>query len=71
YLAGPNADNSPILGPAGIAHLSILDFATWAGWNAGNGTRAPCNIVSQQMLEKIHQPVFTVKGENRPGTPPA
>ncbi|WP_417389293.1 serine hydrolase domain-containing protein [Gimesia sp.] len=70
YMAGPQADNSLILGPAGTLHLSILDFATWAGWNAGNGMRAPCNIVSPQMVEKIHTPVFTIKGENRPGTPP-
>ncbi|QDT89642.1 serine hydrolase domain-containing protein [Gimesia algae] len=70
YMAGPQADNSLILGPAGTLHLSILDFATWASWNAGNGMRAPCNIVSPQMVEKIHTPVFTIKGENRPGTPP-
>ncbi len=70
YMAGPNADNSLILGPAGTLHLSILDLATWAGWNAGNGTRMPCNIVKPEMVEKIHTPVFTIKGENRPGTPP-
>jgi CubicO group peptidase (beta-lactamase class C family) len=34
-LAGPNGDNPPILGPAGTAHMSELDFARWAGWNAG------------------------------------
>jgi len=70
YMAGPNADNSMILGPAGCVHLSILDLATWAGWNAGNGTRMPCNIVKPEMVEKIHSPVFTIKGDNRPGTPP-
>ncbi|MFH1303983.1 MAG: serine hydrolase domain-containing protein [Planctomycetota bacterium] len=70
YMAGPNADNSMVLGPAGCLHLSILDLATWAGWNAGNGTRMPCNIVKPEMVEKIHTPVFTIKGENRPGTPP-
>lgn len=70
YMAGPNADNSMILGPAGCVHLSILDLATWAGWNAGNGTRMPCNIVKPEMVEKIHTPVFTIKGDNRPGTPP-
>ncbi len=70
YMAGPNADNSLVLGPAGTLHLSILDLATWDGWNAGNGTRMPCNIVKPEMVEKIHTPVFTIKGENRPGTPP-
>ncbi len=29
-LAGPNGDNPNIIGPAGTAHLSILDFARWA-----------------------------------------
>jgi CubicO group peptidase (beta-lactamase class C family) len=36
-LAGPCADNPPVIGPAGIAHMSVLDFARWAGWNAGEG----------------------------------
>ncbi|MCA9015254.1 MAG: beta-lactamase family protein [Planctomycetaceae bacterium] len=70
YMAGPNADNSMLIAPAGCLHLSILDLATWAGWNAGNGTRPPCNIVKPETVEKIHSPVFTIKGENRPGTPP-
>ncbi len=72
YMAGPNADNSLILAPAGCLHLSILDLATWAGWNAGNGMRPPCNIVKPETVEKIHTPVFTIKGDKpaRPGTPP-
>jgi len=41
HLAGPNGDNPYIIGPAGIAHMSVLDFARWAGWNAGNGSRGP------------------------------
>ncbi len=72
YMAGPNADNPMLIAPAGCLHLSILDFATWAGWNAGNGTRMPCNIVKPEMVTKIHTPVFTIKGDKpaRPGTPP-
>jgi CubicO group peptidase (beta-lactamase class C family) len=31
YLAGPNGDNPLIIGPAGTAHMSVLDFARWAG----------------------------------------
>jgi CubicO group peptidase (beta-lactamase class C family) len=30
-LAGPNGDNPAVIGPAGTVHLSILDFARWAG----------------------------------------
>src|SRR5262245_60499980 len=36
-LWGAAADAPPMVGPAGIAHMSILDFARWAGWNAGQG----------------------------------
>src|SRR5262249_27667116 len=41
FLAGPNGDTPLILGPAGTAHMSVLDFARWAGWNAGQGRRGP------------------------------
>jgi CubicO group peptidase (beta-lactamase class C family) len=41
YLAGPDGDNPAIIGPAGLAHMSVLDFARWAGWNAGQGRRGP------------------------------
>jgi hypothetical protein len=34
-LWGAAADVPPLLGPAGVAHMSILDFAKW-----GSGTRA-------------------------------
>ena len=37
FLAGPNGDVLPVIGPAGNAHMSVLDFARWAGWNAGEG----------------------------------
>jgi CubicO group peptidase (beta-lactamase class C family) len=36
-LAGPNGDNPNIIGPAGTAHLSILDFARWGGLERGPG----------------------------------
>ncbi len=40
FLAGPNGDNPLIIGPIGIAPMSVLDFARRAGWNAGGGKRA-------------------------------
>ncbi|MCX6349100.1 MAG: serine hydrolase [Candidatus Aureabacteria bacterium] len=71
FLAGPNGDVPPILGPAGIAHLSILDFARWAGWNAGEGKRGPA-LVKPETLRKLHTPVVTMppKKDAAPGTPP-
>jgi len=71
YLAGPNGDNPNILGPAGIAHMSVLDFAQWAGWNAGNGRRKPF-IVGLKTIEKLHTPVITIPPmkDAPPGTPP-
>jgi CubicO group peptidase (beta-lactamase class C family) len=38
-LAGPNGDNPLILGPAGTMHMSVLDFAKWVAWHAGEGKR--------------------------------
>jgi CubicO group peptidase (beta-lactamase class C family) len=71
FLAGPNGDGPPILGPAGIAHMSILDFARWAGWNAGEGKRGPA-LVKSAALRKLHTPVVTMPPQKdaAPGTPP-
>jgi CubicO group peptidase (beta-lactamase class C family) len=70
FLAGPNGDNPPIIGPAGIAHMSVLDFACWAGWNAGEGKRGP-QLVRPATLKKLHTPVISMpeKKEAAPGTP--
>src|SRR5690606_34437830 len=69
-LWGPAADGPPVMGPAGLAHMSIRDFARWAGWNAGQGRRAPA-LVKPETLKEIHRPhVQTPKIENPPpGTP--
>ncbi len=70
-LAGPNGDVPSVMGPAGIAHMSILDFASWAGWNAGEGKRKPA-LVKTETLRKLHTPVFTMPEmkDAAPGTPP-
>lgn len=59
-----------MLGPAGVAHMSILDFATWAAWNAGRGQRGPA-LLRPETLAAIHRPrVDTGKLPNpAPGTP--
>ena len=69
-LAGPNGDNPLILGPAGTMHMSVLDFAKWVAWQAGEGKRPPA-LVSPDILKKLHTPVIeTGELENaRPGTP--
>jgi hypothetical protein len=67
---GQSADAPPVMGPAGIAHMSILDFATWAAWNAGEGHRGPA-LVKPETLKKLHEAhVRTPVIENpKPGTP--
>jgi len=69
-LWGAAADAPPMIGPAGNVHMSILDFARWAGWNAGEGRRGPA-IVTPDTLRFIHAPkVKTPRIENpKPGTP--
>ncbi|MDD5205531.1 MAG: serine hydrolase [Desulfobacterales bacterium] len=71
FLSGANGDVPPILGPAGIAHMSILDFAAWAGWNAGEGRRGPF-LVKPETMRKLHTPFVTMpeKKDPPPGTPP-
>jgi len=69
-LAGPNGDVPAIYGPAGDVHLSILDFARWAGWNAGEGRRGP-TLVGAATLRKLHTPVIEMapRPDAPPGTP--
>ena len=68
-LAGPYGDIPPVIGPAGIAHMSVLDFAKWAGWNAGEGKRGP-HIVKPETLKKLHTPVVSMPAKkSAPGTP--
>jgi CubicO group peptidase (beta-lactamase class C family) len=67
---GPAADAPAVVGPAGIAHMSIADFATWAGWNAGGGRRGPA-LVRPETLQRLHRahvktPVIE---KPKPGTP--
>lgn len=69
-LWGPAEDSPPMVGPAGTVHMSVLDFAKWAGWNAGAGHRPPA-LVSPETLAVIQSPhVRTpVMTNPRPGTP--
>jgi len=67
---GPAADVPPVMGPAGSAHMSVLDFAAWAGWNAGRGKRGPA-LVKPETRAAIYRPRTTVAklASSGPGTP--
>jgi CubicO group peptidase (beta-lactamase class C family) len=66
---GAGADVPSVLGPAGTAHMSVGDFATWAGWNAGEGKRGPA-IIKAETLKKLHTPHVTMEiPDPKPGTP--
>ena len=69
-LAGPDGDNPVVLGPAGTVHLSVLDFAIWAGWNAGEGRRNPA-LVRPETVRKMHTSVIDMppRPDAKPGTP--
>jgi CubicO group peptidase (beta-lactamase class C family) len=50
---GPGADNPVAIGPAGIVHLSIRD---WAKFAAANLPSAKTKLVKPETLEKLHTP---------------
>lgn len=66
---GGSADLPGPVGPAGLAHMSIKDFATWAGWVAGGGKRGP-PLVKPATLNVLETPAVTMEIKNpKPGTP--
>lgn len=56
---GPEADNPLVISPAGTAHMSVIDFATWGGWMAGQGKRAPF-LVKPETMKKLVTPVVSM-----------
>lgn len=58
-LSGPEADNPSLLGPAGTAHMSVLDFARWGSWVAAQGRRGPA-LVQAATLRKLVTPQITM-----------
>lgn len=69
-LWGPAADVPQVMAPAGNAHMSVVDYAKWAGWNAGKGERGP-TLVSPDTLQQLHthKVVTPVRKYPPPGTP--
>jgi CubicO group peptidase (beta-lactamase class C family) len=70
FLAGPSGDNPAIIGPAGTAHMSVLDFATWAGWNATEGRTGP-PLVKPETVRKLQTKIVEMppKPDAPVGTP--
>jgi CubicO group peptidase (beta-lactamase class C family) len=70
FLAGPWGDNPPIIGPAGTAHMNVLDFATWAAWNSTEGRIGP-PLVKPETVRKMHSKVIDMptKPDAPVGTP--
>jgi CubicO group peptidase (beta-lactamase class C family) len=70
FLAGPWGDNPLVIGPAGLAHMSVLDFATWAAWNAAEGKHGP-PLARPETIRKLHTKVVDMpaKPDAPVGTP--
>ncbi|RFB74082.1 class A beta-lactamase-related serine hydrolase [Herbaspirillum sp. 3R11] len=70
FMAGPGDDNPQLIAPAGGANMSVLDFARWAGWNAGEGKRGPA-LLKPETLKLLHTPVIDMPHVQNPepGTP--
>jgi CubicO group peptidase (beta-lactamase class C family) len=54
---GPSGDLPAVLGPAGLVHCSVVDFARWAAWNAGDGRRPP-QLVRSDTLKRMRDGRF-------------
>ncbi|CAN5453147.1 hypothetical protein BH11PSE11_BH11PSE11_02770 [soil metagenome] len=69
-LAGSNGDVPSVYGAAGGAHMSVRDFARWAGWNAGQGKRGPA-LIKPETFKKLHTMVTILPPAPNaaPGTP--
>ncbi len=52
---GPAADNPPAIAPAGGVHLSIADFARYAGWHARSASKGKA-LLSATGFAKLHTP---------------
>jgi CubicO group peptidase (beta-lactamase class C family) len=50
---GPFADNPPAIGPGGIVHMAIRDFAKYAAWHADEGRR-PGGLPGADAFKKLH-----------------
>jgi CubicO group peptidase (beta-lactamase class C family) len=66
---GQAADLPAALGPAGLVHMNVEDFATWAAWNAGEGKRGPA-LIKPETLKRLHEAHVSMEiAHPKPGTP--
>jgi len=65
-LAGPHGDSPLVIGPATTVHMSVLDFAAWAGWAAGQGWRDPA-LVSPHTMQRMQTPVIETRAHGPSG----
>jgi CubicO group peptidase (beta-lactamase class C family) len=65
-LAGPHGDSPLVIGPATTVHMSVLDFAAWAGWAAGQGWRDPA-LVSPHTMQRMQTPVIETRAPGPSG----
>jgi len=70
FLAGPWGDLPLVIAPAGLVHMSVLDFATWAAWNAAEGHYGP-PLVKPEAIRKMHTKIVDMppKPDAPVGTP--
>jgi CubicO group peptidase (beta-lactamase class C family) len=66
-IGGPDADNPLVISPAGTAHMSVIDFARWGGWMAGQGKRAPF-LVKPETMKKLVTPVISMSAASTSST---
>jgi len=66
---GQAADLPAALGPAGLVHMNVEDFATWAAWNAGEGKRGPA-LIKPETLKRLHEAHVSMEiAHPKPSTP--
>jgi len=69
-LWGAAADAPLMLGPVGLMHMSILDFARWGAWIAGGAHRGPALVKPKTLAYLMAEKVRTPRRPNPPpGTP--
>lgn len=66
-IGGPEADNPLVISPAGTAHMSVIDFARWGGWMAGQGKRPPF-LVKPETMKKLITPVVSMSAASTSST---